>query len=162
MVGDVIDPNFSATFRLDFLNQGNVMSKKRIVVDLSAKLTNDNLAEELQALENAMHVDNAEVDRINNDIKLLQAKLRTMNLQRKDGYVEHLFEDDELWVGYSFIRKAIYFRPFASNEGGGIGTNMLSAPLSVRKAAHSYHLPRLVQEITKDFVTRRNAREAIA
>lgn len=138
------------------------MTKKRTIVDLDAKLSNDNLAEELQGLENAMKVDTAEVERINNDIKLLQAKLKTMNLQRKDGYVEHLFEDDEVFVGYSFVRKALYFRPFSSEEGGGIGTHLLSAPLSVRKAAHSYHLPRLVQEITKDFVTRRNARECVA
>lgn len=135
---------------------------KKIFVDTSAKLSNDALTEELQALENAMHVDNAEVERINNDIKLLQGKLRVMNLQRKDGYVEHLFEDDEIFVGYSFSRKALYFRPFSSEEGAGIGTNMLSAPLTVRRAAHSYYLPRVVQELTKDFIARRAAKDAVA
>lgn len=126
------------------------MSKKTVTIDPEAKLSNDALAECLDALEGTVKAQFAEIDRATTDIKLLQAKLKASNLGRKEGFIE--FAQNDLILGYDFTKRQIYVR---STQPDSINTPLLSASGATRMVIHSYGLDKLVRMITDDFVNRR-------
>ena len=111
----------------------------------------DSLAEAFNDVASAVNDGALELQRIDDDIKALQVKLKSLNFQgMEDQSMVEMSDSEEL--SYDYNKKDFFYK-----TGDSEGRKLLTLPIKIKKQIHEYYLPELLGKISNDYKQHRAA-----